>query len=116
MKRTFQSFGTGTVAISDFEEDGVRCRLDQISGDPETVYRLYIERFGCSVEICPSKGLSIRDTVLAGRQMFWDAPLPNLPDPSEIDLAGTMLVNGVPLSGMTWVGVLRRPCGNARIT
>ena len=85
------------------EESGVKVSLDHIPGDPDSVYRLYIEREGCSVELIPSKGLSVRDTTLTGRQMFWDSPMPNIPDPYGIDLAGEMIIGGTPMAGMTWV-------------
>ena len=103
MKRTLSTFGPGTAEVPTFKEAGVSARLSHAPGDPDSVYRLYIEREGCSVELCPSKGLSVRDTTLSERQIFWDAPLPNLPDPLDINLAGDMLINDNPMPGSTWV-------------
>ncbi len=103
MKRTLPTFGAHAVEIPTFEEAGVSAGLSHTAGDPDSVYRLYIKRGDCSIELCPSKGLSVRDTTLSGQQMFWDAPLPNLPDPESIDLTGEMVIGGTPLSGYTWV-------------
>ena len=86
MKRTLSTFGAHAVEIPTIQEAGVSAGLSHAAGDPDSVYRLYIERGDCSIELCPSKGLSVRDTTLSGQQMFWDAPLPNLPDPESIDL------------------------------
>jgi hypothetical protein len=103
MKKNIISYGSGAKEQFIGEESGLRVSQKHVSGDPETVYRLYLEREGCSIEICPSKGLSIRDTTLSGKQMFWDSPLPNLPDPEKIDLAGEMLIGGNSMPGTTWV-------------
>lgn len=103
MKRSLQTFSPLTEEVSTFEEAGVSARLSHISGDPESVYRLYIQRADCSIELCPSKGLSVRDTTLSGQQIFWDAPLPNLPNPAKIDLAGEMVIGGTSMPGFTWV-------------
>ena len=83
--------------------DGTRIRETHVPGDPESVHRLYIERKGCCIEICPSKGLSVRDAYLNNRRMFWNPPLTRLPDPEEIDLSGEILLNGIPTPGMKWV-------------
>jgi len=103
MIRALYTFGPHAAEVPTFEKAGVSARLSHVSGDPDSVYRLYIEREGCSIELCPSKGLSVRDTTLSGKQIFWDAPLPNLPNPEEIDLAGEMVIDGTPLPGYTWV-------------
>ena len=103
VKQTLKTFGPGTVPLAVPAVSGVSALLKHVPGDPDGVFRLYLSRGkNCSVEICPSKGLSVRDTVLCGRQVFWDPPLPNLPDPADIDLAGTMVVGGTPMEGMTW--------------
>ncbi len=104
MKSTIHTFGTDARPLLLPQSGDVRVSLEQVEGDPESVFRLYLTRGqDCRVEICPSKGLSVRDTTLKGRQVFWDSPLPNLPDPTDIDLEGTMVVGGHPMPGMTWV-------------
>jgi len=103
VKKELITFGSAAAVVPPFEEAGVRVSLEHVSGDPETVFRLYIQRDGCSVELIPSKGLSVRDTTLSRRQMFWDSPLPDIPDPQEIDLSAEMVVGGTPMAGMTWV-------------
>ncbi len=92
MTRTIRTSGPRTTPVETFSCDGVSARLAHIDGDPDSVFRFYIKRENCSVELCPSKGLSVRDTELSSRQIFWDAPLPNLPNPRDIDLEGTMMM------------------------
>ncbi len=103
MKRAIKTYGPRTAEVPTFKEAGVSARLIHVPGDPDSVYRLYIKREGCSIELCPSKGLSVRDTTLSEQQIFWDAPLPNLPNPEEINLTGEMVVGGNSLPGSTWV-------------
>ena len=108
MKTTIPTYGPNAAAWS-AEAEGVAARLEHVDGDPEGVYRLYLERDGMRVELCPSKGLSIRDTRAGDREFFWDSPLPNLPDPVTIDLEGAMLVRGKPVLGAAWVGWISMP-------
>ena len=77
--------------------------LIHVANDPEGVYRLYIKKNDCCLELCPSKGLSVRDTTLAGRSIVGEPPLEDLPDPRKIDLDGEMIYNGKIISGLNWI-------------
>jgi hypothetical protein len=75
-----------------------------IDGDPVSVYRLYVVTpLGLKIELTPSKGLSVRDCTYQNRQMFWDSPMENLPDPEEVDLRSTVICDGVPVPGNGWI-------------
>lgn len=76
--------------------------LKHVTGDPEKVYRLYAATDDFSVELTPSKGLSVRDVFFKGKPMFWEPPLDTLPDPERIDMNAPLLINGSKVDGTFW--------------
>ncbi len=83
--------------------DGVDLNLRHVDGDPEQVYRFYIEGHDFSVELSPSKGLSVRDVQFNGTPIFWEAPMEVLPDPKEVDITKPLLIDGEQIEGMRWI-------------
>ena len=77
--------------------------LHHVKPDHDDVKRLYIERDGFSVELVPSKGLSVRDVFYKGKPMFWEPPMEKIYSPSEVRLNEPMLIDGVLTPGMSWL-------------
>ncbi len=73
------------------------------AGDGASVRRLSIESDGARLVLLPSKGLSPLSCSFGGEELFWEPPLENIPDPEEIDLSGTLLINGKPEAGARWI-------------
>lgn len=80
-----------------------RVELNHHSDDPAKVRRITVHATDCTVEIAPSKGLSLRSARFGGRDVFWELPLPSLPDPEQIDLAGSVWIAGNEHPGVAWV-------------
>ena len=75
-----------------------------VEGDPDNVSRIYVESpIGLNLEITPSKGMSLRDCSYGGRQMFWESPMENLPDPETVDLLSTVICDGTSVPALGWV-------------
>ncbi len=55
------------------------------------------------VELLPTKGLSVGQFRVRGRQVFWDPPFDRIVNPDELDLSGLMLINGEEMPGFRWV-------------
>ncbi len=103
MKHTLTTYSKGAAPGWARNESGVTVRLDHYPDDPPGVYRLYLERKGISIELCPTKGLSIRDMRVSGKDIFWESPHSNLPDPEEINLEASMLIKGKRVPGTAWM-------------
>ncbi len=98
-----KTYGRGVEEVSGSLNCGTDYSLKYVEGDPLSVYRFYLTGENFSLEITPSRGLSIRDFTCQGRQMFWNAPLGNLSDPAVIDIEKSMLINGEPVKGTGWL-------------
>ncbi len=103
--KSFDIISYGKNADWDFSQsvDGVNLDLRHVEGDPEHVYRFYVKGDGLSVELIPSKGLSIRDVWFGNSPFFWDAPMEQLPDPKDVDLTAPLLIDGEQVEGMRWI-------------
>jgi len=60
--------------------------LTHRSGEPEGVNRITLTHKALSVELLPSKGLSIGEAFYQNRPIFWDPPV-ELVDPDTLVLA-----------------------------
>ncbi len=101
---TFSTFGSGAETFNRKKLGGFYISCIHVQGDPEKVFRIHVESpCGLNLEITPSKGLSMRNCSYEGRQMFWDPPMENLPDPETVDLFSTVICDGVPVENMGWL-------------
>ena len=96
-------YGKGAEEVSGTLSCGTEYSLQHVKGDHLSVYRFYLTGENFSLELTPSKGLSVRDFTCLGRQVFWNAPLGYLPDPSEIDMEKSMIINGEVVKGTRWL-------------
>ncbi len=98
-------YGTSAPHAWNAHVGSYRVELNHHPGDPPNVRRITARSGdgGCVVEIAPSKGLSFRSARFGDQELFWEPPLPNLPDPEEIDLAGTVWIDGTEHRGAAWV-------------
>ena len=89
--QTFQlADSTIEITRSQYDDPGVRRLLLTM---PEDI----------RVELLPTKGLSVREFRVRGRQVFWDPPFERIVNPEELDLSGMMLINGEEMPGFRWV-------------
>ncbi len=102
-KLNIKCYGDGTQPVDGFLDCRVRYSLKHVKGDPDSVFRFYLESDSFSLEVTPTKGLSVRDFSYNGRQFFWKSPLENLPDPKKVFIEGSMLLNGKPEKGTRWI-------------
>ncbi|RKX85598.1 MAG: hypothetical protein DRP58_05600, partial [Spirochaetes bacterium] len=96
-------YGKGVSEVRGTLSCDTEYSLKHIEGDPTSVYRFYLTGDNFSLEITPSRGLSVRDFTCRGRQMFWNAPLENLSDPDRIDMKKAMIINGESVKGTRWL-------------
>ena len=89
--------------FTDTEGSDFKINLIHHKNDPPTVNRLYVQRDNFSVELIPSKGLSVRDVFLDNQPMFWNPPLESIADPESVRLNGPMLIDGELVDGMSWL-------------
>jgi len=100
----FITYGSDAQTFSRKKLGNFYLSCSHIQGDPEKVFRIYIESpCGLNLEITPSKGMSLRDCSYQNRQMFWDSPMENLPDPEEVDLLSTVICDETPVPGLGWI-------------
>ena len=84
-----------------FEMNGFQVKLIHLDGEPDNANRLVIERESISVEILPSKGLSIGEVFCNSNPIFWDPPC-GLVDPDELRLlSDEICLNGKSTPGFT---------------
>ena len=103
--RTIECHGASAPKAWDAQVGSYRVGLNHHPIDPRNVRRITV-RSGdddCIVEIAPSKGLSLRSARFGDRELLWELPLANLPDPEMIDLAGTVWIRGAARPGAAWV-------------
>lgn len=100
----FITYGSDTQTFSRKKLGGYYLSCSHVKGDPEKVFRIYIESpCGLNLEITPSKGMSLRDCSYQNRQMFWEAPMENLPDPEQVDIMSTVICDGTPVPRLGWI-------------
>ena len=88
-----------TVQLADSTIEIVRSQHD----DPGVRRLLLTMSEDIRVELLPTKGLSVGEFRVGGRQVFWDPPFDRIVDPDELDLSGSMLINGEEMPGFRWV-------------
>jgi len=71
--------------------------------DADDVRRLGLSWDGGSIDLLPSKGLSIGTYVHGNWKPFWEPVVPALISPEREDLLGPMLVNGAHKESMRWL-------------
>ncbi len=104
MSFEFKTYGSDTQTFSKRGIGDFNLSCSHIQGDPEKVFRIYIESpCGLNLEITPSKGMSLRDCSYQNRQMFWKAPMENLPDPEQVNIMSTVICDGTPIKGLGWI-------------
>ncbi len=96
-------YSKGAKQVDGSLDCGARYSLKHVKGDPDSVFRFYLENDNFSLEITPTKGLSVRDFSYNGRQFFWESPLETLPDPKKVFMEGSLLINGKPEKGTRWI-------------
>jgi len=100
----FITYGSDTETFSRKKMGDYYLSCTHVEGDPEKVFRIYVESpCGLNLEITPSKGMSLRDCSYQERQMFWDSPMKNLPDPEQVDIMSTVICDGTPVPGLGWI-------------
>ena len=100
----FITYGSDTQLFSRKKLENFYLCCSHIQGDPKKVFRIYIESpCGLDLEITPSKGMSLRDCSYQNRQMFWESPMENLPDPEQVDIMSTVICDGTPVPGLGWI-------------
>lgn len=100
----FTTYGANIQPISRKKLGDFYLSCAHIQGDPEKVFRIYIESpCGLQLELTPSKGMSLRDCSYQGRQMFWEPPMENLPDPELVDIMSTVICDGTAVPGLGWI-------------
>lgn len=73
------------------------------AGEPEQANRLEARCGDFSVELLPSKGLSVGEAFAGERPLFWEPPV-DLVNPDTLDLAGTEVWrNRQPAPGMAYI-------------
>ncbi len=102
-KVVIKSYGKGVETIKGKLLSGLDYELKHINNDPENVYRFYLKNESYFLELTPSKGLSVRDFSYKGRNFFWDSPLNVLPDPRDINLEDSLIINGSEVKGTRWI-------------
>lgn len=89
--------------FNEIELNGFHISLFHQPGDPEMANRIRVSTADCKIELLPSKGLSLSQAWLRGRQIFWDAPI-GLPDTESLDLwSDEVMINGSPAPGFTFL-------------
>lgn len=74
--------------------------------DPPGINRVYVKVNEMSVEILPSKGMSIGDVLHGDSMLLWQPLLDVLPDPDRVDLSGELTWNGEPIRGFRFIEYL----------
>ncbi len=81
-------------------------RLFHNDDGPDSSNRVIMSNGGVSVELLPSKGLSLGQAWINKIPMFWDAPT-KMPDTEDIDLwSDEIRINGEKASGFTFLKTL----------
>ncbi len=77
--------------------------LKNRTGESKNTNRLIIEGERISIELLPSKGLSVGEAFIDNRPISWEPPIA-LPNPEETDLNGSnILINGEALPGFDYL-------------
>jgi hypothetical protein len=85
------------------EYDDFEICLNHREGEPENVNRLVVARENFSVELLPSKGLSVGEAFYQERPIFWEPPV-DLVDPDTLVLASDEVWrNRQPAPGMVFI-------------
>jgi len=86
-----------------FECNGFRAQITHRQGEPGNALRIIINCQNLSVEMLPSKGLSVGEVFYRDKPVFWNPPA-SLPDPDHLDLISSeIMINGVPMKGFTYL-------------
>jgi hypothetical protein len=85
------------------ERSGMKAEYVHLPRDPDFVNRLYITAGELTVELLPSKGLSIGEVFQKHRPLLWDTLLASLPDPRTVNLHGPLLWNGRVVEGFRFI-------------
>lgn len=56
-----------------------------------------------TVELLPSKGLSINEAFYKGQPFFWEPPMGGLPNPDDFDPFEKMYIDGALVDGFSWL-------------
>jgi len=73
------------------------------TADAEDVRRLALSWGGGSIDLLPTKGLSIGAYVHGSWKPFWEPEVPGLISPDREDLLGPMLIHGASMESMRWL-------------
>lgn len=95
---TFRDAPETTVPLGPVQASTVRG--DQDDAD---VRRLILRWAGGSLELQPTKGLTIGPCTQGGWKPFWEPVVPGIISPDREDLLGELLVEGSPVAGMRWI-------------
>ncbi|MDP2815670.1 MAG: DUF4432 family protein, partial [Rectinemataceae bacterium] len=78
--------------------------LGRADTDPDDVRRLIISSTdGFSLELLPTKGLSVGFFNTPNGQVFWNIPVTSLVSPEKIDLLGDMIIEGQRVKATRWL-------------
>ncbi len=87
-----------------FELGGFTISIDRNTRDADDVRRITIRRDdGTSLDLLPSKGLSVGRWTHAAGDVFWRIPVRGLISPDLFDPLGAMLVNGERVESLRWI-------------
>ncbi len=105
MKREFEFDPGGTEEVS---HAGFSITQRNFVADPIGVFRILVTHAetNFSMEIYPSKGFCIGETILSGKPLFWDIPRTSLPDPESIDWNEEIMIQDQKKEGFTVVKTL----------
>jgi len=82
---------------------GFDVRLFHAPQEPPGINRLILSDSDFTVEVLPSKGLTMREAHYRGRPLFWDSPAP-LFDPDTLALESDEIrINGIPAPGFVYL-------------
>jgi hypothetical protein len=86
-----------------FEYNGFRAEIIHRHGEPPNALRILVARDDLSIELLPSKGLSVGEVFYGKQPVFWDPPA-ELPDPDQLNLISPEIaIKGKPSKGFTYL-------------
>lgn len=102
-KIRFNCKSLSEIPVRELEDQGNLVKIYHKQGDPKNVLRIKTKLAGLEVEVYPSKGLSIGESMIDRQPIFWD-PIIEMPDPDQLDLwSDEISVNGKPSRGFTFL-------------
>lgn len=86
-----------------FEQHGFRAEIIHRQGEPDNTLRIMISCKDLTIELLPSKGLSVGEVFYQKQPVFWKPPA-GLPDPEPLDLiSGEIMINRKTMKGFTYL-------------